>query len=104
MKTFTTGPRPAPTILPQPKFKVNIQPSAATSLDNDVNVMAAVGYPTGGIQVLATNLNGKIIWYYDPANYAATLGNHRLRLSSARWAGHGAGGALRVQRPEPADS
>jgi hypothetical protein len=66
--TFTTGSIPASII--QPTFSEPVPANSKTSLKNDTVVYSAAGYPAGGLQAVATNLSGKIIWYYDPANYA----------------------------------
>jgi hypothetical protein len=68
VKTFNTGAIPSSIILPT--FSTPIPPSPQTSLQNGTVVYAAAGYPPGGLQALATNLNGKIVWYYDPARYS----------------------------------
>jgi hypothetical protein len=69
---FTTGVIPSSIV--QPMLTVPVPATSSASVKNPMVVFAAAGYPTNGLQMLATNLNGKIMWYYDPAN-AASVGS-----------------------------
>ena len=57
--TFTTGS--LPTYLQFPKFIVVQPPAAGADLSQDVIFHAGLSYST-----VATDLNGNILWYYDP--------------------------------------
>ncbi len=64
--TFTTGNLPA--YLHFPSFTVVQPPAAGTDLSQGVIFHAGfIGGPTSlNVNTLATNLNGNVIWYYDP--------------------------------------
>ena len=62
--TFTTGSLPAN--LTFPTFTVVQPPAAGTDLSQDMIFHAGLGDPTGTVNTVATDLNGNVIWYYDP--------------------------------------
>ena len=59
--TFTTGTIPSSSPLPQ--FTVTRPTSQANAISGGVEVLSLVNTPTAGLQGVATDLDGNVIWY-----------------------------------------